>query len=229
MLIFLLLVKMITMHPESSQDRGFFTNGDYTFSSKQGRTSIFPNEEGERTRKKTESITFRLESEILVSLRQEAKRKDISLNTLVSQIVKHHTHWHSMAAQAGFIAVRKQLLTKLLEGQNDEQIKLLARYIALSTNKDFLLMLRRRYNIFSALDMIETWLSISGYSYNHNTEDLDYSNRLHSFVVQHNMGMKWSLYLSELYKALFEDFGIIKIQFDLTESTLIFEIVVPIN
>jgi hypothetical protein len=43
------------------------------------------------------------------------------------------------------------------------------------------------------------------------------------------MGMKWSLYLSELYKNFFEEFGIRNARFDLTDSTLAFEIVVPIE
>ena len=41
--------------------------------------------------------------------------------------------------------------------------------------------------------------------------------------------MKWSLYLSELYKNFFEEFGIRNAQFDLTDGTLAFEIVVPIE
>jgi hypothetical protein len=120
-------------------------------------------------------------------------------------------------------------MIKLLESQNDEQIKLLAKYVALSSNKDFLLMLRRKYNIHSALDMIETWVNASGYSYSHNTEELDYSNKLHSFIVQHNMGRNWSLYLAELYKNLFEEFDVRNAKFDMTDSTLAFEIVVPIQ
>jgi hypothetical protein len=224
------LHKIIAMHPESSKDGQFFGKNVHSLSEKRQSYKISPNTERiEKLRKKTESITFRLGSEILDSLRQEAKRKDVSVNTLVSQIAKLHTNWHSTAAQAGFISVRKPLMIKLLESQNDEQIKSLAKHVALSSNKDFILMLRRKYNIHSALDMIETWISASGYSYTHNLEDLDYSNRLHSFIVQHHMGMKWSLYLSELYKNLFEEFGIRDSQFDMTDSTLAFEIVVPIE
>jgi predicted DNA-binding ribbon-helix-helix protein len=81
------------------------------------------NESSDKTKRKTESITFLLESKTLDSLRQEAKRKDVSVNTLVSQIAKQHTNWHSMAAQVGFISVRKRLIIKLLKSQNDEQIK----------------------------------------------------------------------------------------------------------
>jgi predicted HicB family RNase H-like nuclease len=222
--------QIVAMQPKLPEKRDFFGENNYSLSQTGQRYSISPNGERiEKIRKKTESITFRLENEILVSLRQEARRKDVSVNTLVSQIAKQHTHWHSLAAQAGFISVRKPLLTKLFESQNDEEIKSLAKHVASSSNKDFLLMLRRKYNIYSALDMIETWISISGYSYTHDIEDLDYSNRLHSFIVQHHMGMKWSLYLSELYKNFFEEFGIRNAQFDLTDGTLAFEIVVPIE
>jgi predicted DNA-binding ribbon-helix-helix protein len=226
----------MALHSKSSENSEKFGKNNYLLSGTGHNYKISRNTERTektrketKTRKNTESITFRLESEILERLRQEAKRKDVSVNTLVSQIAKQHTNWHSMAAQAGFIYVRKPLMIKLLESQNDEQIISLAKHVALSSNKNFLLMLRRKYNIHSALDMIETWISTSGYSYNHNLEDLDYSNRLHSFIVQHHMGMKWSLYLSELYKNLFEEFGIRDSRFDMTDSTLAFEIVVPIE
>jgi predicted DNA-binding ribbon-helix-helix protein len=221
--------RTIALQSKSSENFQFGEN-NYTISQIGQTHKISPNiATTEKTRKKTESITFRLESQILESLRQEAKRKDVSVNTLVSQIAKQHTNWHSVASQAGFISVRKPLMIKLLESQNDEQIKSLAKHVAVSSNKDFFLMLRRKYNIHSVLDMIETWISMSGYSYSHNMEDLDYSNRLHFFIVQHNMGLKWSLYLSELYKSFFEDFGIRNTRFDLTDSSLAFEIVVPIE
>jgi predicted DNA-binding ribbon-helix-helix protein len=224
------LLKVIAMHSEPPQNKQFFGESHYPLTEKGQRYKLSPSSESnEKTRRRTESITFRLESEILAKLRQEAKRKDISVNTLVSQVAKLYTNWYSTSAQAGFISVRKPLIIKLLESQNEEQIKTLAKYVAFSSNKDFLLMLRRKYNIHSALDMIETWVSASGYPYSHNTEDLDYSNRLHSFIVQHNMGMKWSLYLAELYKNLFEEFEVRNAQFDMTDSTLAFEIVVPIE
>jgi predicted DNA-binding ribbon-helix-helix protein len=227
MLILQNLHKIIAMHPKSSKNSQFFGENNYSLSENGQNYRVSPtNESSDKTKRKTESITFRLESEILDSLRQEAKRKDVSVNTLVSQIAKQHTNWHSMAAQAGFISVRKPLIIRLLESQNDEQIKSLAKHVALSSNKDFILMLRRKYNIHSALDFIETWIRASGYSYTHNIENLDYPNKLHVFIIQHDMGMKWSLYLAELYRNLFEELGIGNAQFDITASTLAFDVVV---
>lgn len=218
------------MQPKLPKNDQFFGKKNYPFAQKRQESGSSPyNESIRKKRNKTESITFRLESEILDSLRQEAKRKDIRLNTLMSQIAKQHTSWHSMAAQAGFISVRKAFVSKLLESQDDEQIESLARYVAKSTNRDFILMLRRKYNIHSALDIIETWIRITGYSYTHNIEDLNYSNRAHIFVINHEMGRGWSLYLAELYKNLFEEFEVRTTQFEMTDSTLVFKVLLPIE
>ena len=185
-------------------------------------------ESNKKTRNKNETITLRLESEILASLREEARRKDVSINTLVRQVTKQHTTWHSRAAEAGFVYVRKVLMTKLLESQDDDQIRSIAKHVSLYS-KDFILMLESNYNTRSALDMIDTWMSISGFSYTHDTKDLDYSNRLHAFILLHHMGRKWSLYLAELYKNLFEEFEIRNIKFHITDNTLAFEMIVPIE
>jgi hypothetical protein len=224
------LQKIIAMQPESSKNGQFSSKDDYYLSEKRYLYPASQNlERAQKAKKKTESITFRLESEILDDLRQEAKRKDVSVNTLVGQIARQHTNWHSTAAQAGFISVRKPLIMKLLENQNEEQIKSIARYVAHSSNKDLILMLRRRYNIHSAIDFIDTWIRSSGYSYTHNIHNLDYSNRLHALIVHHDMGMKWSLYLAELYRNLFQEFEVRNAIFDMTDSTLAFEVVVSIE
>ena len=58
---------------------------------------------------KSESVTFRIDSKALKNLRREADQKEISTNTLINQIIKDHLNWHSNAAKAGFVAVRRPL------------------------------------------------------------------------------------------------------------------------
>ena len=92
------LQKIIAMHPKMPEKREFFGENNYSLSQTGQRYNLSPNgERTEKIKKKTESITFRLDNEILVSLRQEARRKDVSVNTLVSQIARQHTNWHSLA------------------------------------------------------------------------------------------------------------------------------------
>jgi hypothetical protein len=165
----------------------------------------------------SESITFRLDSSILNKLHHEAEQKDISVNTLVNHIIRRHIDWHSNAAKAGFVTVRRGLLSNLINRLPNDEISSIAEYIAKNDTKDFVLLLRNEYNIESALDVIETWIKISGYPYRH---EANYTR--HSYVIQHDMGKNWSIYLAELYRFLFEEFGLRTVDFDLNQNTLDF-------
>ena len=43
----------------------------------------------------TESITFRMPLRSISQLRDESKKKQLSLNTLVNQIIREHLYWHA--------------------------------------------------------------------------------------------------------------------------------------
>jgi hypothetical protein len=164
-----------------------------------------------------QSITFRLDNTILNKLHHEAEQKDISVNTLVSHIIRRHIDWHSNAAKAGFVTVRRRLLSNLINRLPEKEISSIAEYIAKNETKDFVLLLRNEYKIESALDVIETWIKISGYPYRH---EVNYTR--HSYVIQHDIGKNWSLYLAEVYRFLFEEFGLKKVEFDLNHNSLDF-------
>jgi hypothetical protein len=167
--------------------------------------------------KRTESITFRLASHILYMLRSEAKQKDISVNTLASQILKEHIQWHAHAAKAGFISVRRGLIVQLLEKYTEEELHFMVEDATRKEVKSFIMLLRNEYNIESALDVLETWIKISGYHYRHELIDTK-----HSYVIQHNMGTKWSLCLHKIYQSIFQEFGLGKPHFDINDSSLSF-------
>jgi hypothetical protein len=159
----------------------------------------------------------------LKNLRYEAEKKDISTNTLVNQIIKEYLNWHSNAAKAGFVAVRRRFVTKVMSNLSEQEIILLAEYVAKSANKDTMLLMKNEYTVKSALEFLESWIKISGYPYRH--QETDNVQNKHSYVIQHDMGMKWSIYLASLYQFLFDELGLKKkIEFDRTENTLAFTI-----
>ena len=166
----------------------------------------------------TDRVSLRLNKITLEKLLKEADESGVSLNAIVSKALKQYIDWHSNAVKAGFITVRRATVLKLLEKVSEDEIKHIGRYIASSESKDFVLMLRNEYNINSALDVIETWIKISGYPYNHETK---YDK--HRYFIQHDMGKKWSLYLSEAYAFIFEEFGLEKPRFEIRENSLSFE------
>ncbi len=168
-------------------------------------------------KKNSESITFRLESRILNKLREEALQKDISINTLVSQTLRQHTDWQSNASRAGFVVTRKSFLHQIMEMIPEGDISSISKNVALRETKDFVLLLRNEYNIDSFLSVVESWIRASGYPFRHENTD-----KVHSYVIRHDMGKKMSLCLAELYRNVFEEFDLSTVHFDLTDNTLSF-------
>lgn len=152
---------------------------------------------------------------MLRSLRQEARERQISTNVLISQIFRQYLDWHSGAAKAGFVLVRRGTILKLLENTPQERIRDIGRSIGINESKDFVLILRHEFSLMSALDVVETWVKISGYSYKH-----EIRGGTHSLVIHHDMGMKWSIYLSEIYKSIFEQFEQSDAKINLAENTV---------
>ena len=170
-----------------------------------------------KQKRDTESITFRLHSGSLQKLRQEAEQKDISINTLVTQIIKQHGDWHSNASKAGFIAARRAFLVKVMDRISENDITSISEGLAKNETKDFVLLLRNEYSLESALKTIEVWIRVSGFAFRHENTDT-----IHSYIIQHDMGKKMSLYLAELFRNLFDDFSLKKVQFDLSENIVSF-------
>jgi hypothetical protein len=203
----------MTMQPKLFIQLVFTDNVDLASGRPQAQMRVH----GHSQKRATESITFRLESRVLNKLRQEALRKDISINTLVSQTLKQHADWHSNAARAGFVVTRRSFLNKIMEMVSDDNITSISKFISTKEMKDFVLLLRNEYDIGSALSVMDGWSRASGYAFRHENTD-----NLHSHVIQHEMGRKMSLFLAELYRNLFEDFGLKTVHFDLTDKTLSF-------
>ena len=78
----------------------------------------------------TEDITFRAPSRSINQLREESKKKQVSLNTLVNQIIKDHLDWHTYAAQAKLFHVPRSTMSGILSKLTEEEISELAIIIA---------------------------------------------------------------------------------------------------
>ncbi|MGB6785503.1 MAG: hypothetical protein WBE60_06455 [Nitrosotalea sp.] len=78
-------------------------------------------------------------------------------------------------------------------------------------------MLRNEYNIIPILDVLETRMRVSGFQYRHEVNDT-----VHSYVIQHDMGNKWSIYMAAQYRYVFDEFNLKTVTFEMTGNTLAF-------
>lgn len=170
---------------------------------------------------KTETLTFRLDKSTINRLRQEAEGNRTTLNTLANQIFKEHIDWYSNAPKAGYISIPRDFIIELLNLISEQEIVRISEKVTKSHHSDIILLLRDEYDVNSTLNVIETWIRISGYQYKYEVND---EGDIHRFVIQHNMGRKWSLYISTRYQIVFDKLGLKRVEFALTDNTVAFKV-----
>ena len=165
------------------------------------------------------NVTLRFDGIVLDHLRKEADQRRVSLNTLASQIFRTHTEFSGAAAVAGMVSFPKNLLIRMMNKLSEEEVMQLSQEIAKNEMKDTLLMMKHKYSTEAFVDLIESWIRVSGFPYTH-----DQSDSTHSFIIQHDMGKRWSVYHAELFKYVFDDLGAKWADFHITENTVTFNV-----
>ncbi|HZS73794.1 MAG TPA: hypothetical protein VFA69_04745 [Candidatus Nitrosotalea sp.] len=169
--------------------------------------------------KKTTSISFRLPEELIEEIQTEAQLNNVSANVLVHRILERYTKWDANAAKGGYIPVTKGLIFELFDKISDKEIIEIAKRVEMKEFEDIALLLRNKFDIESTLDLIETRAKVSGFPYRYSVK-----GAIHSFVIQHDINEKWSLYLASRYKQVFEDLGLKSVKFHTTANTIQFDL-----
>ena len=164
----------------------------------------------------TRSITYRLPEKLVNELETEASMKSISQNVLVKQILDRYIQWDRFSDKIGMIPVPKKILIALgdeLDGRDiDEIINLMFPMI-----KDTVMFIKGGYDIKRCIETLEDYMQASGMNSDHRIE-VD----LHTFLIQHDLGMKWSVFTEQLLTQVFRNFmPDVDLKFQTTENTVI--------
>ena len=191
--------------------------------------------EGISQSKKTRSVTFRLDSSVIDELQAEADSREISLNVLVNQILKRYSEWDRYENKIGMMPVPKVILSSLIDKAisvakssgikdidryRDEIIKQAAQ-IAFGLMKDSVLFMKRQYNLWVVLAVLEEYMKVSGIKADHKIE----GSRKHVFIIQHELGENWSLFTKELLALIFQNLANVRAEISTTSNTTVAEVV----
>lgn len=146
------------------------------------------------------NVTFRFDNDILNKLRNEADHKRIRLNTLVSQIFQSYIEYYMYASKTGMVQFPKSLLVWIMDRLSETEVEQLSEYIAKNDFKEMTLLIKNEYNLSAFLDMLESWFRVSEIGYRHDT-----IGDVHTFVIKHHVGKRWSKYFESLIKYAFKD------------------------
>ncbi len=184
--------------------------------------------------KKTRSVTFRVDSSIVDELQREADGKEVSLNVLVNQVLKRYAEWGMYENKLGMMPVPKSMLTSLMnkavdmlkssgikdiEPYRDEIVKQAAE-LAFNIMKDAVLFMKKNYNLWVVLSVLQEYMKVSGIKADHIIQ-----GSKHVFVIQHELGENWSLFTQELLKLIFERLAKAKIETSITTNTTKAEVI----
>ena len=196
------------------------------------------NMNSDQSKKSTRSITFRIDSKVIDEMQREANQNEISLNVLVNQTLKKYTEWGRYENKIGMMPVPKLMLSSLidraieiakktgilndtnLEPYRNQVIKEAAN-TAYDLMKDAVLFMRKDYNLWTVLSVLQEYMKISGIDSDHRIE----SGRKHVFVIKHELGQNWSLFTKELLTQIFESLAQVRAEIRITPNTTTAEVI----
>jgi hypothetical protein len=166
-----------------------------------------------------ENITFRLDKDMLDRISLEAEQKGVSMNSVAQNIFSDYYDWSAYAPKAGMIPIHKTVLSMMVDKLPEKDIIEIADLFGKVKVKNMILILRNDYNTRAFLDVFESWLKSSSVSF---TKHINHEAEV--YTVTHELGTKWSTYLSHMLQVIFDDMGLNDVTIEKTDDIVMFKI-----
>ncbi len=169
-----------------------------------------------KKKEKTRSITYRFSEHLVDELETEAMEQNISQNVLVRQILEKYIEWYRFSEKIGMIPVPKAILQTLGDGMSGKDIDKIIDGI-FPIIKDNVMFMKGGYDLKRCIETLEDYMKASGMKSDHRVE-----GALHHFIIQHDLGIKWSVFteqlLTQVFRSFLPDQGL---KFQTTDTTVI--------
>ena len=182
---------------------------------------------------KTRSITFRLDPSTVDNLQREADQKEISLNVLVNQVLRRYVKWDTFESKIGMMPVPKIILSTCFNkailvanevgmdqdeiGSHRDEIIKSAAEISYALIRDSALLMKRTYNLWTVLEILQEYMKVSDMKSDHRIEP----GNTHVFMIQHELGENWSIFTKVLLNLIFESLANTRPDVSITSNTII--------
>jgi hypothetical protein len=138
---------------------------------------------------------------------------------LVKQILEKYIEWYRFSEKIGMIPVPKGILQTLGEDMDGKDIDEIINVI-FPMIKDTVMFMKGGYDLKRCIETLEEYMRASGMKSDHRIE-----GELHHFILQHDLGLKWSVFTEQLLTQVFRSFLPDKdLKFQTTETTVILTI-----
>ena len=165
--------------------------------------------------KKSATMSFRLDLDVLDKLKKESDKQDISLNVLANRIFKRYVEWDMFEPKVGMIPIARPILDALFQKFTEKEIIDLAHTMGHNIVKNIATFMKGEMNVDSFMAWFETRMKMSDFELNHAEQ-----NGNQTYIVKHDLGTNWSLYHKTVLELIFHDVFEKPIQVETNESLI---------
>ncbi|HUI86174.1 MAG TPA: hypothetical protein VLY21_03360 [Nitrososphaerales archaeon] len=168
---------------------------------------------------KTVTSTFRLDEAAFKAIQEDAKKQNISVNTLVNQLVLSYANYDRIMKRLQLMKIPASVFKAILESASDEGILEAARMAGQGVGKTFVVAMRGAFTLENILEGFRSSANyINAFEYN----EYPHADRI-TITLTHNFGKKGTLFIREWIRSMFSEVHL-EPKFLPAEDAVIFEI-----
>ncbi len=170
--------------------------------------------------KKSAIITARVREVDKEKIEEEAEMKGITVNTLVSSILIKHVNWDRFSEDIGFVFLTKPFLRAILDVVDEKTMKIIAVSTCRGAIRDAVLFLKGEMNVTTIMEAFDLWFNASHIPFRHLKK-----NGTDRYIIQHGLGIKWSIYIGAVANALLSEVSAKLVNQKSSEQNISFDII----
>jgi len=150
----------------------------------------------------SDTITIRLDTDRKEKLLEESSDKQISLNTLINQVLSRHVEWEEIGFKLGWITLSKRVIKGFIEPWDKKTLTQLAQTVGKTELRNSIQFAYGDINYENAIALLERWMRNNYLKHTHNFE-----KGKSNYALQHYLGKNWSIFFIEVIDSTLRDFG----------------------
>jgi len=168
---------------------------------------------------KTATASFRLDAAALAAIQEDAKKQNVSVNTLLNQLVLAYARYDRPMKRFHMVKLPASTFKHILEAATNETVAAAGSYSGKDVPKTYMRAEEGEISVEAALNYLKVTADFTNlFEYSEVTRD----GRT-NVTLTHDFGAKGSLFLQEYVQAIFEPLGRVP-RFTPDENAVAFEL-----
>ena len=168
---------------------------------------------------RTINAALRVQETTYRTLQEDAKSRNISLNTIVNQILRAYAECDRYYAPFGMVKITRPTLVHILNATMDVALAEAGGVSGADISPSAILTKRGEVTVPTILEHLKTIGVLANFA--------DYAEVIHagriSVTLSHEMGPKWSLFLANYVEAIFKSIGV-RVMITQRDNSISFEV-----